>query len=41
MTCVSFVSLFFVVLWQISEETTGQKSEFPQAGGVHDRPDDR
>lgn len=30
----------FSVLWQNNEETTGQKSEFPQAGGVHDSSDD-
>lgn len=34
---------FFIssVLQQNNEETTGQKSEFPQAGGLHDRADDR
>lgn len=29
------------MLRQNNEETTGQKSEFPQAGGLHDSSDDR
>lgn len=42
--CFAIHSLSFFVfsaLQQNNEETTGQEFDFPQAGGIHDRSDDR
>lgn len=42
--CFAIQSLSFFVfsaLQQNNEETIGQEFDFPQAGGIHDRSDDR
>lgn len=42
--CFAIHSLSFFVfsaLQQNNEETIGQEFDFPQAGGIHDRSDDR